>query len=79
MWDLRPGWRPAHLPLAQIAFFVGPGPVVLPGAGLALAVLLAAELYPCQEGALEPKTGQSGDAGQLTAPLASPTVFLPGS
>lgn len=51
-----------------VCFSMGPGPVVLWAAGLALA-LLAAGLCPCQERASKPGTGRSGDAGKSKAPL----------
>ena len=57
-------------------FFHGPGPVVLLAAGLALALLLAAGLCPCQERASGPGTrveqGCSEPRASLPCPLLAP-------
>ena len=57
-----------------VCFSVGSGPVVLRAAGLALALLLAAGLCPCQERASEPGTRRRRDAGD---PKASLPCLLP--
>ena len=54
----HPGFLKKTRPFASglVCFSMGPGPVVLLAAGLALALLLAAGLCPCQERASGPGT-----------------------
>lgn len=64
-----------------VCFSMGPGPVVLWAAGLALAPLRAAGLCPCQQRASKPGAGRSGmlASQKNPSPVSCQSLPSPGS